>query len=77
MDASVIFVRRNDSYFDFRPEIETKEQIREALKDQNEAVIAQFERWWDKYKVSLHEIDTQVKKSEDVMWSYLKELGYE
>jgi type I restriction enzyme M protein len=77
IDTSAVFVRRNESYFDFRPEIETKEQIREALKDQNQAVIAQFERWWDKYKVSLHEIDAQVRKSEEVMWSYLKELGYE
>jgi len=30
-----------------------------------------------KHRVSLHEIDTQVKQSEDVMWGYLKELGYE
>jgi hypothetical protein len=27
--------------------------------------------------VSLHEIDSQVKESEEVMWGYLKELGYE
>ena len=32
---------------------------------------------FNKYRVSLHEIDTQVKKSEEVMWDYLKELGYE
>ena len=30
-----------------------------------------------KYRVSLHEIDAQVKQSEEVMWGYLKELGYE
>ena len=29
------------------------------------------------YRVSLHEIDTQVKQSEEVMWGHLKELGYE
>ena len=40
-------------------------------------MITQFERWWDKYRVSLHEIDAQVKQSEEVMWGYLKELGYE
>ena len=28
-------------------------------------------------RVSLHEIDTQVKQSEEVMWGYLRELGYE
>ena len=77
MDVSCVFVRRNDEYYDFKPEIETKEQIRECLGDVDQTVITQFERWWDKYRVSLHEIDAQVKESEDVMWSYLKELGYE
>ena len=32
---------------------------------------------FNKYRVSLHEIDTRVKQSEEVMWGYLKELGYE
>ena len=67
MDVSCVFVRRDNEYYDFKPEIETKEQ----------SVINQFERWWDKYRVPLHEIDTQVKQSEEVMWRYLKELGYD
>ena len=40
-------------------------------------VVTLFEKWWDKYRVSLHQIDAQVKQSEEVMWNYLKELGYE
>ena len=77
MDVSCVFVRRDNEYYDFKPEIETKEQIRDHLGDADQSVITQFERWWDKYRVSLHEIDTQVKESEEVMWDYLKELGYE
>ena len=77
MDVSCVFVRRDSEYYDFKPEIETKEQIRDHLGTQEQSVITQFERWWDKYRVSLHEIDAQVKESEEVMWSYLKELGYE
>ncbi|MDC1149941.1 type I restriction-modification system subunit M [Gammaproteobacteria bacterium] len=77
MDVSCVFVRRDNKYYDFKPEIETKEQIRDHLGDADQSVITQFERWWDKYRVSLHEIDVQVKESEEVMWSYLKELGYE
>jgi type I restriction enzyme M protein len=77
MDVSSVFVRRDGDYYDFKPEIETKEQIRDHLETQEQSVITQFERWWDKYRVSLHEIDTQVKQSEEVMWGYLKELGYE
>ena len=77
MDVSCVFVRRDGEYYDFKPEIETKEQIRDHLETEEQSVINQFERWWDKYRVSLHEIDTQVKQSEEVMWGYLKELGYE
>jgi type I restriction enzyme M protein len=40
-------------------------------------VIQQFERWWDKYGVSLAQIDAEVKKAEAVMHGFLKELGYE
>ena len=77
MDVSCVFVRRDNEYFDFKPEIETKEQMREYLGDADQSVITQFERWWDKYRVSLNQIDAQVKESEEVMWGYLKELGYE
>ena len=40
-------------------------------------VIAQLERWWDKYRLSLKELDAQVAEAEDVMKGYLTELGYE
>ena len=77
MDVSCVFVRRDADYYDFKLEIESKEQIRDYLSGADQKVIARFERWWDKYRVSLHEIDARVKKSEEVMWKYLEELGYE
>ena len=77
MDVSCVLVRRDDAYYDFKPEIEGKDQIDEHLGTVEQAVITQFKRWWDKYRVSLHEIDVQVKQSEVLMWDYLKELGYE
>ena len=77
MDVSCVFVRRNSDYYDFKSEIKNKEQIRDHLGTKEQSVINQFERWWDKYRVSLYEIDTHVKESEEVMRGYLKELGYE
>ena len=77
MDVTQVFVKRNSDYYDFKSEILTKEQIRDYLNGADQGVITQFERWWDKYRVSLHEIDATVKQSEEVMWDYLKELGYE
>lgn len=77
MDVSCVFVRQNNDYYNFKSEIESKEKIREYLENYEQSVINQFERWWDKYRVSLNEIDTNVKKSEKVMWDYLKELGHD
>jgi type I restriction enzyme M protein len=77
MDVSCIFNKKGKNYYEFKSEIETKENIREHLNDVDQSIITQFERWWDKYKVSLKEIDSQVKESENEMKKYLKELGYE
>ena len=77
MDVSCVFIKRDNEYYDFKPDIESKKQIREYLGTEEQSVINQFERWWDKYQISLNEIDTRVKQSEKLMRNYLKELGYE
>ncbi|MAY34876.1 MAG: type I restriction endonuclease subunit M, partial [Spongiibacteraceae bacterium] len=76
-DVSTVFVKRDDQYFEFKPEIDSKEAIREAVGDVDSKVITQLERWWDKYRVSLKELDAQVAEAEEVMKGYLVELGYE
>jgi type I restriction enzyme M protein len=76
-DVSTVFVKRDADYYDFKPEIGTKEAIREAVGQVDAKLITQLERWWDKYRVSLSELDTQVAEAESVMKGYLKELGYE
>jgi type I restriction enzyme M protein len=76
-DVTAVFVKRDVDYYEFKPEIEAREQIREVASDADAKVIAQLERWWDKYRVSLNELDVQVVETEKVMRRYLKELGYE
>ena len=76
-DVSVVFDKQSDDYYVFKASIESKEQIREVAGDVAPSVITQLERWWDKYKVSLKELDQQVTEAEQVMQGYLKELGYE
>ncbi|MCG9706756.1 type I restriction-modification system subunit M [Photobacterium damselae] len=80
-DVSTVFDRKDDAYFAFKAEIERKEQIRTVLEaacdDVDAKVISQLERWWDKYQVSLHQLDADVIEAEQVMHGYLKELGYE
>lgn len=82
-DVSCVFDRRDEAYYDFKPAIDSKEQLRDIVQqeapdaDNSAAIISQLERWWDKYKVSLHELDAEVAEAENVMKAYLKELGYE
>ncbi len=77
-DVSAVFVKRNKNYYDFRKSIKSKEHISEIAGDgAGNAVIQQLEHWWDKYKVSLRELDEQVADAEDVMKGFLQELGYE
>ena len=77
MDVSCVFNKKDKNYYEFKSEIKSKEQIREFLKTDEQSVISQFERWWDKYGVSLNKLNEQVEQSEEVMRKYLKELNYE
>lgn len=84
-DVSTVFDIKGDKedndYYAFKPSIESKEQIRAVVEEQvgdvDAKIISQLELWWDKYQVSLHELDAQVTEAEQVMQGYLKELGYE
>lgn len=76
-DVSTVFLKRDADYYDFKPDIDTKEAIRETVGDADAKVISQLERWWDKYRVSLNTLDAQVAEAESVMKGYLKGLGYE
>lgn len=96
-DVSVVFDKRDEEplagkkpstgegYYGFKPEITTKEAIRDLVSNNagdvdakvTSLVISQLERWWDKYHVSMHQLDDQVATAESVMKGYLDELGYE
>ncbi|MHA6606035.1 type I restriction-modification system subunit M [Photobacterium damselae] len=80
-DVSTVFDRKDDDYFIFKSEIERKEHIRTLVEatcyEVDAKVISQLEHWWDKYQVSLHQLDDEVTEAEQLMHGYLKELGYE
>jgi type I restriction enzyme M protein len=76
-DVSKVFVKSDDNYYDFKPDIDRKEAIRGMAGNASASVISQLERWWDKYRVSLNDLDTQVAEAESVMRGHMKELGYE
>jgi len=75
-DISEVFNKQDVSYYEFKAEITSKEAIRDFIESDNPQVISQLERWWDKYKVSLHEINQKVETAETEMNAYLQELGY-
>ena len=75
-DVSKVFNQYDADYYEFKPEIESKEVIRDFIDTDEQPVINQLERWWDKYKVSLNEINQKVETAEFEMNAYLQELGY-
>ncbi len=77
MDISIVLTPKDNEYMQFKEEIKEKSQIKEFLEDVSDSVIEQFEQWWDKYGVSLSQVDSEVKESEAEMYKFLKELGYE
>jgi len=77
MNVSSVFEVQGDDYYRFKAEIETKESIRDYLDTDEQKVIEQFERWWDKYRVSLHQLDDELQQVEQMMNNYLLELGHE
>lgn len=81
-DVTRVFDKQDENYFIFKAEITNKESIRTVVEESagenvETTVITQLERWWDKYQVSLHQLDDQVASAEVEMKGYLKELGYE
>ena len=72
-----VFEDNGDGYYKFKSAIESKEEIREHLGTDDADIITQFEKWWNKYKVSLRELNAEVESAEKVMKGYLRELGYE
>ncbi len=76
-DVGVLLVMKDDEYMQFKDEIKDKMQIRKSLGSVSDAVVEQFERWWDKYRISLFQIENDVKESEALMHQFLEELDYE
>ena len=76
-DVSLVFDKQDTDYYEFKAEIASKEAIRDIVNTDNQQVISQLERWWGKYKVSLHDINQKVETAETEMNAYLQELGYE
>lgn len=76
MDVSCVFKQRDEEYYEFKPEIKNKENIRKYLESQDEQVVRMFENWWDKYKISMKDIDCILHTKELAMNRNLKALGY-
>ena len=76
-DISLLLVYKDHEYMMFKDDVKDKSQIRKMLGDVTYSVIDLFEKWWEKYGISLTQIDSEVKESEATMHDFLKELGYE
>ncbi len=76
-DVSNVFKKKDNNYYVFRDEIKSKKEIKDYLETDDMNIIDRFEKWWDKYKVTLSDIENECQKAEKEMKGYLKELGFE
>ena len=76
-DVSKVFKKKDNNYYVFRDEIKSKEEIKDYLETDDKNIIGRFEKWWDKYKVTLSDIENECQEAEKEMKGYLKELGFE
>jgi len=76
-DVSKVFKKKDNNYYVFRDEIKSKEEINDYLETDDQNIIGRFEKWWDKYKVTLSDIENECQEAEKEMKGYLKELGFE
>jgi type I restriction enzyme M protein len=90
-DVSCVFRERDAQYYEFRPEIQSKEDIARAVAQTGKVtaslaefagkagteVIARLEQWWDKYRVTLHDIEKECAEADAALKGHLLELGYE
>tara|TARA_A100001388_G_C28730032_1_gene480969 strand:- start:416 stop:1384 length:969 start_codon:yes stop_codon:yes gene_type:complete len=76
-DVSSVLVKKDSHYMRFKNDIKDKYQVRQLLGNASDLVVEQFEKWWEKYGVSLSQIDTELKESEELMHGFLRELRYE
>jgi type I restriction enzyme M protein len=50
--------------------------VERYVATQRKLVVAAFENWWDKYQVTLTEIDSQRETSAQTLQGFLKGLRY-
>ncbi len=57
--------------------IDLSEHLEQYVTAHRQEVIAAVENWWDKYRVTLREIERERDEAARVLDGYLRELGYE
>ena len=76
-DVREVFSGPVNGYYHFRDEIEKREDLAAQLSTDHRDVIARFEQWWDKYRVTLKDIEREYAQADAEMKGFLEELGYE
>ena len=75
-DVKLVLVNKDNEYMQFNENIKDKSNIRQTLVNVSDSIIDLFEKWWDKYAISVVQINAEIKESEELMYKYLEELDY-
>ena len=76
-DLKCVFDKVDKNYLKFKDAIKSKEDIAEFAKGMDAGAITKIEHLWDKYKMTLKDVEAEYAEADKIMKKYLKELGYE
>jgi type I restriction enzyme M protein len=77
INLDTILNKKNNNYLEFKKNFTRKEEIRDHIKTNNPKIILQIEKWWDKYKKSLDEVESNVSEDNKKLQSILKNLNHD
>ena len=74
IDLSKLIEKKDNHYYKFKNNIKSKIDILENINSKEIKVLKIVEKWWNKYKFSIKEIDIDLKKTEDEFNQEIKEF---
>tara|TARA_Y100000294_G_C8561099_1_gene339087 strand:- start:1184 stop:2932 length:1749 start_codon:yes stop_codon:yes gene_type:complete len=77
IDINLVLEKKDNEYFQFKKEIKHQSEITNILNTNDNKIISIFDRWWDKYKLSLNEIEKNLADVEKKFNEQLKKIDLE
>ena len=69
--------KKDNNFFNFKKNIGSVIDILDIINTDDKKVLRIINRWWKKYRLSMEEVDIELKKLEDEFQKEIKEFNDE